>query len=420
MSGRQRPVDAVPTDRTIKHVQNLEAPGRHMQHRLDHARILMYSHDSFGLGHLRRCRKIAHALVDRFKGLTVLVLSGSPIIGSFDFKARVDFVRIPGIIKLYNGEYTPLNLHIDLSQTLAIRESIIRHTAKAFDPHIMLIDKEPMGLHAEAEPTLRMLKQRGALNILGLRDVMDEPNQLRAEWHKKGLMPRINELFDEVWVYGPVSFGNPLDGLALNEQLNGRMHYTGFLHDTGGDGFIPSDWEQPATPYLLVTAGGGGDGAKLMDNVLRAYESGADLMRAEIVYGPFMSAEDKASLNTRIDRLGGHVSARAFEPHIEPLMHFASGVVAMGGYNTFCEILSHDKPALIAPRTQPRQEQRVRATIAASQGILKVLDLDNPDTDALIHALQDLPKQPPPSNAGIDDLMTGLDRMAERVLHHLG
>ena len=173
-------------------------------------------------------------------------------------------------------------------------------------------------------------------------------------------------------------------------------------------------------PYLLVTAGGGGDGATLMDNVLRAYESGADLMRAEIVYGPFMSAEDKASLNTRIDRLGGHVSARAFEPHIEPLMHFASGVVVMGGYNTFCEILSHDKPALIAPRTQPRQEQRVRATIAASQGILKVLDLDNPDTGALINALQTLPKQPPPSNAGIDDLMTGLDRMAERVLHHLG
>jgi predicted glycosyltransferase len=26
-------------------------------------RILIYSHDSFGLGHLRRCRAIAHALV---------------------------------------------------------------------------------------------------------------------------------------------------------------------------------------------------------------------------------------------------------------------------------------------------------------------------------------------------------------------
>ena len=72
--------------------------------RLNDARILIYSHDSFGLGHLRRCRAIAHALVDRFKGVSVLILSGSPIIGSFDFRSRVDFVRIPGVISLSDGE----------------------------------------------------------------------------------------------------------------------------------------------------------------------------------------------------------------------------------------------------------------------------------------------------------------------------
>ena len=80
--------------------------------RLDNARILIYSHDSFGLGHLRRCRAIAHAIVDRYKGVSVLILSGSPIIGSFDFLPRVDFVRIPGVVKLTNGEYQSLGLHI--------------------------------------------------------------------------------------------------------------------------------------------------------------------------------------------------------------------------------------------------------------------------------------------------------------------
>src|SRR6478736_1616387 len=33
------------------------------------ARILIYSHDTFGLGHLRRCRAIAHALVQEDKEL---------------------------------------------------------------------------------------------------------------------------------------------------------------------------------------------------------------------------------------------------------------------------------------------------------------------------------------------------------------
>ena len=118
------------------------------------ARLLIFSHDSFGLGHLRRCRAIAHHLVEQFPHLSVLILSGSPIIGSFDFKSRVDFVRVPGVIKLRNGEYTPLQLHIDIEQTLDIRSSIIQHTADIFDPHLFLVDKEPLGLRGEVLDTL--------------------------------------------------------------------------------------------------------------------------------------------------------------------------------------------------------------------------------------------------------------------------
>src|SRR3546814_11999097 len=84
-------------------------------------RVLIYSHDTFGLGHLRRCRAIAHALVEHNKSLSVLILTGSPIIGSFDFRARVDFVRVPGVIKLRNGDYTSLSLLIATEQTLAMR-----------------------------------------------------------------------------------------------------------------------------------------------------------------------------------------------------------------------------------------------------------------------------------------------------------
>src|SRR5579859_2573278 len=124
-------------------------------------RILIYSHDTFGLGHLRRCRTIAHALVERYKQLSVLILSGSPIIGSFDFRARVDFIRVPGVIKLRNGEYTSLNLHLHIEETLRLRASIIQHTAEIFDPDLMIVDKEPLGLRGEVRETLEMLRQRG-------------------------------------------------------------------------------------------------------------------------------------------------------------------------------------------------------------------------------------------------------------------
>jgi predicted glycosyltransferase len=133
------------------------------------ARILIYSHDSFGLGHLRRCREVAHRLVESDPGNSVLILSGSPIIGSFDFRSRVDFVRIPGVIKLRNGEYTSLNLPIAVEQTMAMRASIIQHTAEMYDPDLFIVDKEPLGLRGEVEDTLAMLRGHGVPCVLGLR-----------------------------------------------------------------------------------------------------------------------------------------------------------------------------------------------------------------------------------------------------------
>ena len=141
-------------------------------------RILIYSHDSFGLGHLRRCREIAHSLVGSYERLSILILSGSPIIGSFDFRSRVDFVRVPGVIKLRNGDYTSLSLHMDIEKTMELRGSIIQHTAEVFDPDIFVVDKEPLGLRGEVQDTLGILKKRGTRLILGLRDVMDEAKLL--------------------------------------------------------------------------------------------------------------------------------------------------------------------------------------------------------------------------------------------------
>ena len=161
-------------------------------------RILIYAHDTFGLGHLRRCRAIAHSLVEDFKHLSVLILSGSPIIGSFDFRSRVDFVRIPGVIKLRNGEYTSLNLHLDIEQTLSMRASIIKHTADIFDPDVFIVDKEPVGLRGEVLETLEMLKPRGTRLVLGLRDVMDEPRLLVPEWERKNVLPALRDIYDEI------------------------------------------------------------------------------------------------------------------------------------------------------------------------------------------------------------------------------
>ncbi|MCH7928949.1 MAG: hypothetical protein IIA01_00400, partial [Proteobacteria bacterium] len=224
-------------------------------------RILIYSHDTFGLGHLRRCRVIAHALVEEYKHLSVLILSGSPIIGSFDYRARVDFVRIPGVIKLRNGEYTSLNLHIDIEHMLAMRASIIKHTADVFDPDIMIVDKEPLGLRGEVHETLTMLKERGTRLVLGLRDVLDEPRLLKPEWKRKNVLPALRDLYDEIWVYGLPQICDPIGEIGLPRDVRRKVTFTGYLPRSVPAGVPPSALGVAVDePYLLVTTGGGGDG----------------------------------------------------------------------------------------------------------------------------------------------------------------
>ena len=389
-----------------------------MTDRMDGVRVLIYSHDTFGLGHLRRCRTIAHALVQKYKGLSVLILSGSPIIGSFDFRARVDFVRIPGVIKLYNGEYTSLGLHLDLSQTMAIRSSIIRHTAEMFAPNLFIVDKEPLGLREELRDTLSIMKSQGTTLVLGLRDVMDEPTLLRREWKSKKLLPVLENIYDEIWVYGHEDFWDPLSELDVSELVRKKMTYTGYLRRTVPQHSKALPAVQLDQPYLLVTAGGGGDGDQMMDCVLRAYESGADLMRALLVLGPFMRPERQAEIRNRVAALN-NVEVLTFDTNIELLMEKATGVVAMGGYNTFCEILSLDKPSLIIPRVAPRKEQLVRAKRASELGIARMFDPTGlKNIDGFVGALQSLPSQQRPSIAMLPGFMDGLEHVGELAGNH--
>jgi predicted glycosyltransferase len=388
-----------------------------MRSRRNDGRIFIYSHDSFGLGHLRRCRTIAHSLVENFKQLSVLILSGSPIIGSFDFRARVDFVRVPGVIKLRNGEYTSLNLHLDIRETMSMRASIIQHTAEEFDPDVFIVDKEPVGLRGELLQTLKTLKRRGTRIILGLRDVMDEPRLLEPEWQRKKAVPALREFYDEIWVYGLPQICDPLEGIALPESVRKKMVYTGYLHrEVAAHGAPPRLPDIVNKPFLLVTTGGGGDGEGLVDWVLRAYEHDPLLpYPALLVLGPFMQAERQAEFMDRAAKLK-RVDAITFHGHLEALVARAAGVVAMGGYNTFCEVLSLDKRALIVPRTKPRLEQFIRASRAAEIGLVSMLPDDGRhDPGVMAAALRALPRQQRPSDVVVPGLLEGLKNVSRLV-----
>lgn len=378
------------------------------------ARVMLYSHDTFGLGHLRRSRALASAITSADPSASALILTGSPVAGRFAFPSRVDHVRLPGVIKRSDGSYASRTMGMSIEETTTLRAELIRSTARQYAPDVLIVDKEPTGFRGELLPTLQDLQECGGTQmVLGLRDVLDEPDVLAAEWQRKDAVSATETYYDEIWVYGTRSVYDPTAGLPLSPEAHARMHWTGYLRRDLGELGTP-----PEQPYVLITPGGGGDGAMMVDLVLTAYERDPDLApRAMLVYGPFLSGDTRTEFETRVAALNGRVTAVGFKSQIETLFAGAQGVVCMGGYNTFCEVLSFDKPAVIVPRTTPRLEQWIRASRAEELGLTAMLD-ENRDgwtPEAMVRAIRALADQPPPSAAIPDGLLDGLDYVTDRV-----
>lgn len=378
-------------------------------------RVLIYSHDTFGLGHIRRCRAIANALVAIYPHISVIIVSGSSVISSFQFGDGVDYVRIPGIEKQSDGRYDPHHLNLDLDDTIRLRTDIIKTVVSSFDPDVVIVDKEPIGLRGELVPALEILRRRGARIVLGLRDVLDEPAKLHDEWRQSGALEALAEVYDDIFIYGLESVYAPLAGLPNQHLFADKIQYTGYLKRAVPSPMPPNRYPRITKgPFILVTPGGGGDGAGVIDWVISAYEADSSIpLPALIVFGPFMSREKRKEFAERIARIP-KLEGLGFEPRLELLMNRAHCVVAMGGYNTFCEILSFDKPALIVPRVKPRLEQAIRADRADALKLIDVL-LDPSqngggprDPLVMAAALHALPKRLPPSQAFVPSLLDGL------------
>jgi predicted glycosyltransferase len=383
--------------------------------------ILMYSHDTYGLGHIRRTMAIASHL--RAPGVNILILTGSPIAGRFSFPEQVDFVRIPGMIKKTNEEYQPLSIKINPRHALDIRQNIIKATAKSFQPRLFIVDKEPLGLKKELLHTLTWMRRSlpGTRTVLGLRDIMDDADTIRQSWKKKDIYQVLENLYTEVWVYGQRNFYDPIVEYGIPPAVAEKTYFTGYIPRK-----VPPPEEikrERGRHYLrsgerlvVVTTGGGGDGYAVVDaflSMLEARPTPADF-RSIIVTGPFMPRDRRTTLFRRAKRLG--VRAFHFYRQMEKLLAAADVVVSMGGYNTLCEILSQGTVPLLIPRETPRREQLIRAEAFHRQGMVEYIPWTELSPERLREKLDGLLARPEPYQAAIADFsMTGLALMRRRL-----
>ena len=334
-----------------------------------------------GMGHLRRNVLIAEQLLAKGVVSEVLFISGSHEASILSGQEGIDHLTIPGVRRQDDDSYAPRSLGMGTKQLMKLRSETIAAALDHFAPDLLIVDKKPRGVLHELDPALRLLKQRGNTKIvLGLRDILDAPDELSREWDTGGYGDHVKRYFDAVWVYGDPGIYDLATESGLPAQVTERFQFTGYLDQQIR--LTEEDHARPALlaecgvdddPFILCMVGGGEDGTLLADNFVRA-----DLPSGRhgiLVTGPFMPAEDSARFHAlAAGRKDLHVFDFVKEPTM--LIQAAERIICMAGYGSATEVVSLEKPGLLVPRTEPRIEQLIRALRFAERDLVDFLPPD--------------------------------------------
>lgn len=352
-------------------------------------RVLLYSHDSVGLGHIRRNQALAHALAAGLPQLTGrpvtgMLLTGVNALDPADLPDGFDVVVLPGVSKARSG-YQPRHVQVPMADLLDMRSRMLTGAINGFRPDLVIVDRHAFGIDGELERPLRRLRatRPEATIVLGLREVLDSPSTAEAEWRRLGPMSRLRPLLDAIWVYGDPEVHDMRRTGELPGGLRDLVQFTGYLSQGRHQGQRSAAPVPP--PYLLTTVGGGSDGVAICLAAASAPVPAG--YRHLVVTGPQMPEEQRRRVQ---QAAGPHTEVVASLPDPVTVMREATAVVAMAGYNTVCELMDTEVPALLVPREQPRMEQRIRADGLSATGTFRTLATEEFSADTLVRWWQEV------------------------------
>lgn len=382
-------------------------------------RIALYSHDTMGLGHVRRNLLIGQTLSECDESRAVLLISGTRAATHFSLPDRVDCLTLPGLKKEPDGRYTSRRLALDLRTLTHLRAATIGAALAAFDPDLFIVDNVPAGANGELLASLAWARQRGTKLVLGLRDVLDEPGQVGIEWRRASNEQIIKDYYDEVWVYGDPAVYDLAREYQFSAPVVAKLRYTGYLNqrrrlDRSRQSQKRDEIDLGSIPLALCLVGGGEDGAHLAEAFATA--RAPRNARRVIVTGPFMTPDGRRAL-ARCEKSDPTLTVLGFVDEATRLVEQAACIVAMGGYNTACEVLSFDKRALIVPRVHPRLEQWIRATRLQELGRVDMLSPQMLTAEKVTEWLAANFGQPVDTRATVDlDGLRRVECFADRLL----
>lgn len=387
-------------------------------------RLMVYSHDTFGLGNIRRMLAICTHLRSSIPDLSVLIISGSPMLQSFRVLPGIDYIKLPCLKRNESGGLGVRFLDLEVEQIVRLRRELILSSVVTFQPDVVLVDKKPDGLAGEMEPSLRYIKCNLPLTriFLVLRDILDAPATTIPAWKGRGCFGTVQWYYDDVLVLGSREVFDVCREYEFPLPLREKVRFCGYVAREA-----PSRSRQEMRRQLgiseqekmaLVTTGGGEDGGHILDASVEAIKKIASNrpVKALMVAGPELPAKSAHEIRVAALSCSG-IRVLEFVEDMVSYMNAADVVISMSGYNTICELLTLGKRSVLIPRVTPVEEQKIRAERMDSVPFFRIILPDALTPELLARAITsqlDADATADPISCSID--MGALPRITEILL----
>lgn len=327
-------------------------------------RILIYSHNVIGLGHVKRAIKIAHELALNPSN-HLLVVSGSSHMQCSPPGSRWEIVKLPTLYKDDGIFHSAVGL--DQAEIFHLRSELLLDIARSFDPDLLVVHNSPRGLRRELQQTLDWCRQRHIRLAFVARDIFNSPELTISAWTRKGYYNFIDNYYDIVVHQGQASVFNAGLEYKYQSSLLDKVVYSGYL--------LPKDCSISSVGKgTLVTIGGGRVGYDLFFELLDSPCLTKLPVPIRLLPGPLTSPSIIAALKQKI-RDWHFITVEAPQEDITDIFSSAAVILHNGGYNTTCEVLATGCPTYVLPRHSPLdQECRVRANRLDRIGALVCLN----------------------------------------------
>jgi len=349
-------------------------------------RLLLYSHDGLGLGHTSRNLAIARAITKQASDACVLLATSVDEIDHYEVPPNVEVLKLPGIQKVANDLYASRRLPISTDEIRELRSALLLAAVRSFEPSVLLVDKHPFGAGGELHAALEELRSAGGVPVLGLRDILDDPATVVADWSANRFYERVLSYYDQVLLYGDPTVFPATSEYAFPPLVAMRTEYCGYVvnvpevaaQDTLRTLLYPYNHD-PSRALVVATTGAGEDGRSLLETFLRAAVDAP--WQGVAIAGARLPADSLRELSLLADR--ARVPLHRFLPNLAGAFSLVDALVCMGGYNTLAEALSSALPTVCVPRVGLRREQLLRASAFQRLGISSTLLPDELDPETL-------------------------------------